>query len=50
MRQLYGLIDRVAASDVTVVIHGASGTGKVERLHEWSNGGSIAFEVTITTP
>jgi len=39
MRDLYGMVPAVAASDSTVVIHGASGTGKelfARALHELS--------------
>ena len=39
MRNLYGMVPAVAASDSTVVIHGASGTGKelfARALHELS--------------
>ena len=29
---------------------GASGTGTLERIREWSNGGAIRFELSVTTP
>jgi len=48
MRQLFSLLERVAASDATVLIEGESGTGKelvAEGLHEESDRGAQPFIV-----
>jgi DNA-binding NtrC family response regulator len=56
MRKLYGLCDRVAASDVPVVIEGETGTGKellAEALHEEgprARGPFVVFDCTAVPP
>jgi hypothetical protein len=56
MRRLYPLCDRLAKSDVTVVIEGETGTGKevlAESLHEQgtrSSGPFVVFDCTAVAP
>ncbi len=56
MRRLYPLCDRLAASDVPLIIEGETGTGKellAESLHEKSaraNGPFVVFDCTAVPP
>ena len=56
MRRLYGLCERLAASDVPIVIEGETGTGKevlAEALHEASgraSGPFVVFDCTAVPP
>src|SRR5205807_6923893 len=56
MRRLYPLCERLAASDVPLIIEGETGTGKellAESLHEKSqraNGPFVVFDCTAVPP
>jgi two-component system, NtrC family, response regulator HydG len=56
MRQLLGVIDRVAASDATVLIVGESGTGKellartIHRVGPRADGPFVAFDCSALAP
>jgi DNA-binding NtrC family response regulator len=56
MRQLLGMIDRVAASDATVLIVGESGTGKellartIHRVGPRKDGPFVAFDCSALAP
>jgi DNA-binding NtrC family response regulator len=56
MRQLLGMIDRVAASDATVLIVGESGTGKellartIHRVGPRADGPFVAFDCSALAP
>ena len=56
MRRLYPLCDRLAASDISIIVEGETGTGKevlAEAIHEMSpraNGPFVVFDCTAVPP